>query len=75
VQKKRGFQLHKSKTLPDAVVWNPWIERTKTLSDLDLEEWEGFVCIEAGVIGTPVTLTSHNTWEATYIAKSTNLIK
>jgi len=38
-----------------------------------LEEWERFVCIEAGVIGSPVSLAPNQTWEGTYIAKSTTL--
>lgn len=28
------------------VVWNPWIEKTKTLADMAPEEWQGMICVE-----------------------------
>jgi len=33
------------------VVWNPWIEKTAKMRDLDPESWRSFVCIETGNIG------------------------
>lgn len=33
-----------------SVVWNPWIEKARSLPDLGDEEWTQFVCIESGVI-------------------------
>jgi glucose-6-phosphate 1-epimerase len=33
------------------VVWNPWVEKSRSLSDLADDEWEQFVCVEAGNVG------------------------
>lgn len=29
-----------------AIVWNPWIEKTKRLGDVDAQAWRDFVCLE-----------------------------
>lgn len=29
-----------------SVVWNPWIDKSATLSDLEDDEWKEFVCVE-----------------------------
>jgi len=28
------------------VVWNPWVEKTKTLADMAPDEWRGMICVE-----------------------------
>jgi glucose-6-phosphate 1-epimerase len=28
------------------VVWNPWIEKTKTLADMAPDDWKGMICVE-----------------------------
>lgn len=39
------------------VVWNPWIEKTKTLSDMALDDWRKMVCMEsANALDNAVTL-------------------
>jgi glucose-6-phosphate 1-epimerase len=33
------------------VVWNPWVAKSKALSDLGDDEWPGFLCVESANIG------------------------
>ncbi len=40
-----------------AVLWNPWIEKTKSFSDMAEDGWQGMVCVEsANVLDDVVTL-------------------
>jgi glucose-6-phosphate 1-epimerase len=50
---KRRITLSKF-GMPDAVVWNPWVERSKQMGDLGAEEYLDFVCLEAGAIIDPL---------------------
>eukprot|EP00898_Chlorokybus_atmophyticus_P004146 jgi/Chlat1/4732/Chrsp30S04771 len=60
---KRSITITKS-NLPDAVVWNPWIDKAKATADLGDEEYKVFLCVEAGAIGTPIVLKAGEEWEA-----------
>ena len=51
-----------SEGFPDAVVWNPGSERAAALDDLDPGGERRFVCIEAAVVQTPVTLGAGRRW-------------
>ncbi|CAH1250953.1 Hypp8946 [Branchiostoma lanceolatum] len=42
---------------PDTVVWNPWETMSPNFPDLGNEEYLSFICVEAGHVVTPVTLT------------------
>ncbi len=33
------------------VVWNPWVEKTKTLADMGPDEWQGMICVETANAG------------------------
>lgn len=46
-------------------MWNPWIEKAKATADLGDAEYHKFVCVEAAVVGEPVTLQPGQTWTAT----------
>lgn len=40
-----------------AVVWNPWVEKTQTFSDMEADGWQNMVCVEtANVLTDSVTL-------------------
>lgn len=43
---------------PDAVVWNPWIEKTQRLKDMNINSWQQMVCVECGVMDKPYTLAA-----------------
>ncbi len=47
---KRRISVDKSGSL-STVVWNPWINKAKALTDLGDDEWPGFVCIETANAG------------------------
>jgi len=40
----------------DSVVWNPWIDKSRAIEDLDDDGYLRFVCVESGAIVEPVTL-------------------
>ena len=57
--------LVRSAGFPDAVVWNPAAAKCATMSDLEPDDYQRFVCVEAGVIGTPVSLAPGERWQGT----------
>ncbi|XP_060073214.1 uncharacterized protein LOC132553028 [Ylistrum balloti] len=42
----------------DVVVWNPWSEKAKTMSDFGNEEYKTMVCVEAGSVSSPVEIAA-----------------
>lgn len=38
--------------LPDAVVWNPHVDKAARLEDVPDDAWPGFVCVEAAALGS-----------------------
>ncbi len=53
---RRRIRIAKENSL-STVVWNPWQEGTKSLTDLGNEEWQQMVCVEASnVLGFAVNL-------------------
>ena len=50
---------------PDAVLWNPGPERAAKVPDIEPGGERRFVCIEAGVVQTPVTLGPRRRWMGT----------
>ena len=50
---------------PDVVVWNPGRERAASLTDLEPGDERRFVCVEAAVVQSPVTLGAGRRWSGT----------
>ena len=40
------------------VVWNPWIEKAKMMSDFDDDEYKQMVCVESGYVSNRFVLFS-----------------
>lgn len=53
-----------SSNFPDAVLWNPWIEKSKAMADFDDEEYKEMVCLEVGHVGRSVILPASAQWTA-----------
>lgn len=47
-----SFQSHPC----DCVLWNPWIEKSRALNDMDDDGYLSFVCVEPGVVAEYVTI-------------------
>lgn len=62
--KGRNIRIQKS-GFPDAVVWNPWVDKARRMEDFGDEEYQGMVCVEAGAVTSPVRLEPGRTWLGT----------
>ncbi|KAL4867323.1 hypothetical protein BDV12DRAFT_121194 [Aspergillus spectabilis] len=52
------------KGLSDAVVWNPWIEKAKSMGDFSPDEgYKNMVCVEAGAVSGWQGLEAGESWE------------
>jgi glucose-6-phosphate 1-epimerase len=50
---------------PDVVVWNPGPIKGAALADLEPDGASRMLCVEAAVVGSPVTLGAGDRWEGT----------
>ena len=48
----------------DVVVWNPHVERAKSMPDLGEENYTKFVCVEAASVNEMITVEAGGKWEA-----------
>ena len=54
-----------SRGFPDVVVWNPWTEVAKGISDMGDDDYRRFMCVEAAVADKAVMLLPGESWEGT----------
>jgi glucose-6-phosphate 1-epimerase len=47
---------------PDGVIWNPGAKLAATLSDLEPDGYQHFVCVEAAIFRAPIALGPYQTW-------------
>lgn len=57
----RTFHIEKSESFPDAVVWNPWIEKARKMSDFGDEEYREMVCVEVACVDE-IVVAPGSTW-------------
>ena len=50
---------------PDAVIWNPGPEKGAALADLETGAWRRYVCVEAAIVRTPVSVAAGALWRGT----------
>ncbi|CAG8606105.1 18358_t:CDS:2, partial [Acaulospora morrowiae] len=65
-----GNFILKKINLKDTVVWNPWVDRARKLSDFGDEEYKQMVCVEPGTVSY-ITLNAGETWEGGQILSIT----
>ncbi|CAH1797533.1 unnamed protein product [Owenia fusiformis] len=53
--------------MPDTVVWNPWIEKAKAMTDFGDDEYLKMLCVEAGYVSEPFTLKAGEIYEGTQV--------
>jgi glucose-6-phosphate 1-epimerase len=49
----------------DLVIWNPWVEKSKRMSDFGDEEYHNMCCVEPGFIGDWQQLGANDIWKIT----------
>lgn len=62
-----GHPVHtlKRQNLPDLVVWNPWVKKSKEMVDFEPKDgYKTMVCLEPGYVHQFKTLGPHEKWAA-----------
>lgn len=47
---------------PDVVVWNPWVEKCASLTDMPADGWRHMLCVEAAAADTAQQLAAGDEW-------------
>eukprot|EP01124_Arcella_intermedia_P012283 TRINITY_DN18630_c0_g1_i1.p1 TRINITY_DN18630_c0_g1~~TRINITY_DN18630_c0_g1_i1.p1 ORF type:complete len:273 (+),score=70.30 TRINITY_DN18630_c0_g1_i1:109-819(+) len=63
-EQKAHKQIQINHSFPDAVVWNPWVEKAKKMADFGDEDFRRMVCVETGAVEQPITLQPSQHWTA-----------
>lgn len=62
----RKMRLQKY-NFPDTVIWNPWLDKAREMSDFGDDEYPNMICVEAGHVSSPVVLLPGTAFEASQI--------
>lgn len=61
--KKPKYEITRD-LLSDVVVWNPWVEKAKSMPDFGPEDgYKKMICVETGSVAAWNTLEAGDTWE------------
>ncbi|MHB1458442.1 MAG: D-hexose-6-phosphate mutarotase [Armatimonadota bacterium] len=58
--------------MPDAVVWNPWIDKSIRLTDFGDDEYQQMVCVETGAIIPGISLSPGERWTGETVLNAEN---
>jgi glucose-6-phosphate 1-epimerase len=47
---------------PDVVVWNPWVDKCASMSDMSADGWRHMLCVEAAAADTQQQLAAGEEW-------------
>ncbi|CAH2072759.1 unnamed protein product [Thlaspi arvense] len=61
-ERKRTIELRKE-GMPNAVVWNPWDKKAKSIADMGDEDYTTMLCVDSGAIETPILLKPREEWK------------
>eukprot|EP01060_Flectonema_neradi_P001423 TRINITY_DN1084_c6_g1_i2.p1 TRINITY_DN1084_c6_g1~~TRINITY_DN1084_c6_g1_i2.p1 ORF type:complete len:355 (+),score=48.09 TRINITY_DN1084_c6_g1_i2:231-1295(+) len=56
------YTINKSPSFPDAVLWNPWVKKSRAMQDFNNYGWRHMVCLETAAIKEPVSVSPNATW-------------
>ena len=62
----RSFSILKH-AMCDAVLWNPWINKSRELPDMGDDDYVGMLCLEAGNISAPIALAPGAVFECSQV--------
>ena len=58
---------------PDTVVWNPWVDKTRSLTDCTPHDYLNFVCIESALAAVAQQLPPQQRWRGTQSLRVSDL--
>ncbi len=56
--------------MPDIVLWNPWIAKSRRLADLENSAWQNMICVETGRLHKPLLLRPGASWMGRTLLKT-----
>ena len=56
------FEFLIETTFNDLVVWNPWVEKSKGMTDFEDDDYKKMICVEVGNVANEVVLKAGESW-------------